>query len=343
MSGDTSSPECVDAMKLAKHMYESDSSYLYAPLTFPSDMEGVLTLGTTERDISGGDALPATSDHFGNETLKIEGPSELNIHWGHDQGSAGRIVVTADPHGWRGDAYSLYVLKSDVTPDQFRADLESGYYRQSFQPVIYEVWRPPLVFWSNALNRPWFIAINDKYESKGSWTVHAASHGYQQTCEIRFWPDSSIEASRHPAPIRRLIGLLDQTIGPGLDEGTLQPTAGLRLYASHVWGNLLYRPWALSDSETYNSREQVDTGLREWSKNGATFARIHADIQRSYPQAEAALSRYYETQFKIPRSHAKKCARWALDVAYRSNFIFSGEQPGYRSQTDASPNPWRSP
>lgn len=344
ISGRKSSAECVDAMKLARHMYESNAGYLYAPLTLPGSMNSTLALGAMGQDISGGDTLPKASEHFNNETPQPEDVSNPNIHWGKNAENAGRIVVTAAQWGWRGDVYSLYALKGDVTPEQFRQDLKNTDGTHRYKPIIDSEWRPPLVFWSTASHSAWFIGMTDLYETAGSWRVYTPGQtGYKQTCEIRFWPNGGTKAWRLPESVKHLIGLLDQTLGPGNNEGTLQPTARLRLYSLHIWRNVSFRPWALSERETYNTREQVDLGLREWSKNGATYARLYGDIQRTYPKAEADLARYYETQFKIPRSRAKENAHWVLDIAYRSNFVFPGGRPSFMPQDNTSMNPWRGP
>lgn len=331
-------------MKLAKHAYDSDADYLYAPPSLPSDMNGALTLGTLERDISGGDALPEASDHFDDETAHTEDAPKLHIHWGKDAPVAGRIVVTAEPYGWRGDMYALYALKSEVTPQQFRDDLNRTDGTHRYKPVIRDGWRPPLIFESASSRSLWFITTTDMYEIEGSWAIYTAGPaGYQQTCEIRFWPDGNAAAWLFPESVKHLIELLDQTLGPGIDEGTLQPTAGLRLRSLHIWRNAAFRPWALSDRETYNTREQVDTGLKEWAKNGATYARVYEGIVRTYPRAEAALARYYEGQFGLSTSRARRNAHWVLDIAYRSNFVFPGGRPSLMSKDNLSLNPWRGP
>jgi hypothetical protein len=341
--GKVSTPECVDAMAIAEHMYASTSAYLYAPLQLPDQLGSTMVLGATDVDISGGDALSETTDHFENPFPDLKDRSHPHIHWGTDITTAGRIVITADAFGWRGDTYSLYVLKGDVTPEQFSADLAATNPQHRYSPLLDSRWRTPLVFWSNTIERPWFIVVDEPYETTGQWEVYLADRdGFKSVCKIKFWPAQSQAAAPAilPKEVSELANLLDQTLGYGPEQGTLQSTAGLRMYSRHIWRNVAYRPWALSDKETYNSREQVDDGLLQWSHTGLSYARLYARIQGAYPAAESALSKYYESRFKLSNTRAKQAARWTLDVAYRSNFVFSGGSPIFMPREDASPNPW---
>jgi hypothetical protein len=341
--GQVSAPECVDAMAIAKYMYASTSTYVYAPLQLPAHLGSTMVLGATDVDISGGDALPENTHHFENPFPDLKDPSYQHIHWGRDVTAAGRIVITTDNVGWRGDMYSLYVLQGDVPPEQFRADLANSNPHHRYTPLLDSAWRTPLVFWSNTTGKPWFIIVDEPYEPIGQWEVYLASgDGFKSVCRIKFWPrQGRARAPRIlPGEVRKLAELLDQTLGYSPEEGTLQPIAGLRMYSQHIWRNVAYRPWALSDKDTYNSKDQVDYGLLQWSRTGPSYARLYARIKRAYPVAELALARYYESQFMLPRGRAKKVAHWILDVAYRSNFLFSGGTPFSISRNDVNPNPW---
>lgn len=342
MSGKMSAPECVDAMTIAKHMYASTATYVYAPLELPDHLSSTMLLGAKDVDISGGDALSNDADHFENPYADKNGPSGPKIHWGKDVIPAGRIVITADQLGWRGDMYSLYVLQGSVTPEQFRADVANPARRQ-YQPLIDDSWRTPLVFWSQTTRKPWIIDVGDTYEQAGEWQIILADdNGYRRACTIKFWSDQGhAKAPRIlPSEVRELASLLDQTLGYGPEQGTLQSTARLRMQALHIWRNVAYRPWALSESDAYNSREQVDDGLLQWSRTGPSYAQVYTRIRHAYPTAEAALTKYYESQFELSPKQARQSARWALDVAYRSNFTFSGGAPSFMPQEHANPNPW---
>jgi hypothetical protein len=342
MSGEVLAPECVDAMAIAKHMYASTATYVYAPLELPDHLSSTMLLGAKDVDISGGDALSDNANHFENPYAGKSKPSGFGVHWGKDVIPAGRIVITADQLGWRGDTYSLYVLQGSITPEQFRADAASPARRQ-YQPMIDDSWRTPLVFWSQTTRKPWIIDVGDTYEQAGQWQIIlAGDNGYRPACTIKFWPDQGrAKAPRIlPSEVRGLANLLDQTLGYGPEQGTLQATATLRMHALHIWRSVAYRPWALSEKDAYNSKEQVDDGLLQWSRTGPSYARAYAQIQHAYPTAEVALTRYYESRFKLPHKQAKQAAHWILDVAYRSNFVFSGGTPFFMQQDNADPNPW---
>ena len=343
MSGMVSASECVDAMAIAKHMYASTSAYVYAPLQLPDHLASTMILGAKDVDISGGDALADDTDHFESPLGDQNTPSNPKIHWGKDATPAGRIVLTSESAGWRGDMYSLYVLNYDVTPEQFRADVDESNPQHQFTPLVDRSWRTPLVFWSKITRKPWVIVVDEPYEQLGQWKVILAdNNSYQSACLIKFWPfQGQTRAPRVlPKVVREFASLLDQAIGYSPEQGTLQPTARLRTDSQHIWRNVAYRPWALSDRDAYNSKQQVDDGLLQWSHTGPSYARMYALIQRIHPLAEAALSTYYETEFKVPHNHAKQDAHWVIDLAYRSNFVFSGGTPSFVPRERAFSNPW---
>ncbi|WP_153242485.1 hypothetical protein [Frateuria defendens] len=343
MSGKVSAPECVDAMAIAKHMYASTSTYVYAPLQLPDHLSSTMILGAKDVDISGGDALADETDHFESPRGGQNAPSNPKIHWGKDATPAGRIVLTSDSAGWRGDMYSLYVLPNDVTPSQLRDDVTESNSQHHYSPLVDSSWRTPLVFWSKITQKPWIIVVDEPYEQLGQWQVLlATSNSYQSTCLIKFWPDQGKARAPRilPKEVREFASLLDQTLGYEPEQGTLQPTARLRMNSQHIWRNAAYRPWALSESDTYNSKKQVDDGLLQWSHTEPSHARMYARIQRMYPAAEAALSRYYGSKFKLSHKQAKQVAHWVLDVAYRSNFVFSGGNPSFMPKEHVALNPW---
>jgi hypothetical protein len=343
ISGQASAPECRDAMSLAKHMYASSSLFLYAPLQISDHMASTMILGASDVDISGGDAFSENSGHFENPFSDLTGATYPHIHWGKNVNSAGRLVVVANSFGWRGDVYSLYALKRNITPEEFRGDLADANQHHLYMPLVDGAWRPPLVFWSGATGKSWFIDVGDTYETTGRWNVYlSGSKGYENACQIDFWSDQGRSQAPRTLPkeVRVLARLLDQTLGYGPEQGTLQPTATLRSHSRHVWRNVAYRPWALSDKGVYNSKDQVDDGLLLWSKTGPSYDRSYALIKRTYPLAELALERYYKSKFKLSKGQAKKVAHWVMDVAYRSNFIFSGGTPFFMQEKDVSPNPW---
>jgi hypothetical protein len=66
-------------------------------------------------------------------------------------------------------------------------------------------------------------------------------------------PDVTHAVLLLPKPALRFATLLAEALGPGKDEGTLQPTARIAYQVEQTWANAAIRPWALK-RELYNSR-----------------------------------------------------------------------------------------
>lgn len=339
MSGNISCPECSDAFRLATFMFKSKSARLYAPLIIPDAMNSELVLGATDLDISGGDALKSNQRMFKKIPMPRDS-SPRSMYLGKHLGNGVRIVVKETPHGWRGDTYSLYMLKANVSQKDFLNETEADYNKSEYSALIEDTWRPPLIFVRKSTPKMWFLVVGEPYEVLADWTVYReTSNGYEKSCIIRFHPEMKNATSLLPKSVQHFEHLLDETIGPGYDEGTLQPTARLRLTIQHVWANAALRPWALSESDTYNSAEEVKTGLITWSKNGKSYERIFKEIMRIYPLAEHDLSDYYMQQFHLPKNKADKLAKWILDIAFRSHYAFSNGGDYFRYD-NVNTNPW---
>jgi hypothetical protein len=98
------------------------------------------------------------------------------------------------------------------------------------------------------------------------------------------------------------------------------------------------RPWALND-RVYNTREEVDEGLRMWMYQDPSYPKrygLHTRITRQYPRAETALSEYYQTTFGMTVQDARRMATYATDLMFRKYFIFHGV--GNPLTVD---NPWK--
>jgi hypothetical protein len=150
------------------------------------------------------------------------------------------------------------------------------------------------------------------------WEIYAESEtGMEKVCEITFLPKDHII----PTPVKEMKRLLFSTLGSGKNEGTLQPTARIRLDAENMWQSILYRPW-VTERLAYNSREEVDNGLKEWSKKSPDFLAIYRKIEAQYPRALQALKLYYITNFNKSDAGAQLMAEQNLDKAYTAHFVF---------------------
>lgn len=339
ISGDVSSAECSSAFRLAKSMFNSKASRLYAPLRIPEEMNSEMVLGSSALDISGGAALDASEDQF-ERVSQLGEDTARSVYWGKHARIGVRIAVKERSVGWRGDMYSLYLLDANVEKSEFLKDAQEGYGRSRYSALVEGTWRPPLVFVMNSNKKLWFVTVGEPYQVLANWTIYKETiSGFKQGCVIRFRPKGANAMTLLPRSVQKLAHLLDKTIGPGNDEGTLQPTTQLRIQAQHVWANAALRPWALSDSDTYNSTDEVKGGLIAWSHNGPSYRRIHEEILRTYPLAENALGNHYMRQFHLPKNKANSLAKWVLDIAFRANYTFSNGQDYFRYD-NVNTNPW---
>jgi hypothetical protein len=179
----------------------------------------------------------------------------------------------------------------------------------------------------------------EPYDVLGSWRVLTPEHGRAALCEVEFHPAFKASPSLLPAEVRRLAALFDDALGPGRDEGTLHPTAALRLGTSIEWANAAVRPWALSDN-AYNSRADVEAGLDKWAEGVPKRAAVRAAIKAHWPMAEKALQRFYSDTYGVRPEVALQMARFALDTIYRGNFTFSRSSTANPDDLPRPANPW---
>ncbi|MGC5801919.1 hypothetical protein SNK19_16945 [Ralstonia pseudosolanacearum] len=331
-------PECQATLRLARQAYHSNRVHLWEPQTIPQEFDDRLVLGPDGVDLSGGDALNANADVFAKIPLPAYAPR--SIYWQKQTDLSDRLVVEEVPHGWRGDAYNVMLLPGEITPsDYFSADQPRR--TTQFKTLFSGAWRAPLVFQKKHALSLWVVYVGEPYDFSPNWRIYLPRNGQlQKTCEIQFRPDVKHATSLLPAPAQKLAIMLDQSIGSGADEGTLQPTARIRINVAQAWANAALRPWALTDP--YNTRQEVDAGLTAWSQQGVPYAAAYRHILRQYPLAERSLANYYRNRFKRKPAEAKRFAAYAMDIVFRSHYVFHSEDPEKYSRYDhPAPNPWR--
>lgn len=338
--GGKTSIQCNEALRIADALFQSDASVLYAPPVIPSDLKSVLVLGPDGLDISGGDAIKIDHTEFDKIPISEEKASR-SIYWQKKPGGRYRLVVRENPVGWRGDMYSLYITENKIEPKMFLAEIDKTRGNSGFEPVISDTWRPPLVFRSKVSGELWFIEVGEPYQFFADWRVYGVdSTGAKSLCTVRFRPQVHSAKYLLPQPVQRLAVLLDQTIGQDKDEGTLQPTARLRMDVEWTWANAALRPWALK--EKYNTRDEVDASLKKWTQKGHSYQKHYQAIQQQYTEAERSLTEYYKTTFRKSPRDAKELAIYALDIAYRSYYTFQRDDPNnYFRLEEVNRNPWR--
>jgi len=332
--------QCKQALMIAKAMFQSDANVLYAPPVIPTKSTAALVLGPSALDISGGDALKADKAAF--TKLPIPGPgAPRSIYWQRAAKYGYRLVVWETLRGWRGDTYSLYAVGEKYKPEEFLAATSENQSSSKFTPILSDVWRPPLIFRKKESGDFWFIDVGETYQFLADWQVYECGPaGAKPVCSIQFRPAANNATDLLPPPVRKLEVLLDKTMGEGKNEGTLQQTAHLRIDVETTWANIMLRPWALN--EPYNTRKEVDDGLKDWSHNGPSEQKLYRRIQQQYPKAARSLAEYYQKNFGLSPRKAKIQSSYALDIALRSHYAFHSDDPNKDSRFDGvKRNPWQ--
>ena len=330
-SGDTARPECRDALRLATTMFESRATRLNASARFPADLSKRLVLGEVDDRTTVEDLLRP-----GGAFEKLEKDDDL-IHWSKEAGKGQRLVLHESPVGSRGSQYSVYLIEPSIGKNEFLAKLDPAPKATPWPPVVPGQWQPPLIFKGDAPGAQWFIDVGDVFEIYRAWRVFS-TQGRGTLCTIAFHAGKEPEDAL-PAAVRDLASRIDASLGSGRDEGTLNSTARLRLNARKLLATMALRPWALQDEDAYNTRAQVDLGMRNWARGNAARQRLAGEIRAAYPTAEEALANYYTQTFKLPADQARTTAAWSTDLLLRSFFIFQrGAGPARQGSRPA--NPW---
>jgi hypothetical protein len=323
--GETKDPRCREALGMARRAFYSTSPSLIWPIPAPSTANKIV-VQQKELDISGGDGIredPAEIDRFPT----ARSPSySFTTFWAKRPSGEQRIVLVDKPQSWRGDVYSLHLADRRETRDAFIKKMLSGADdRQAVGLLGQDRWLPPMILMDERTQSFWIIDRGYPWEAMSDWAVHGVANGrLTDPCHITFGlphsdrtnpPDLALQ--RLPAAVRTLAKQLDEALGPGLNEGTLQPTAGIRIAVAKGWANTALRPWSLTD-QPYNNRAEVDRNLTEWAKGNRQRMTLLGQIRLTYPAAERALTAYYRGRFKNPQSLAKH----ALDYMFREYFVF---------------------
>ncbi|MBI2726087.1 MAG: hypothetical protein HYX42_07540 [Polaromonas sp.] len=311
-------PECTTALHLAQSAHKSTAFNLWEPQPLPDDLEGTLVLGPQGVDLSGGDALDVNLEVF----TKVPRPDypARSIYWQKKSSHSNRLAIEEIPHGWRGDEYAVRLVPVTLTTDEYfsTTNRRAG---SKLTTLIDGTWRAPLIFQNRTTNNLWLVYVGEPYMFSPDWVVYLPIDGQlQEVCKVQFRPDVRHAALLLPGSVQRLATLLDKSIGNGENEGTLRPTARLRINVSQAWANAALRPWAMGTP--YNSREEVDMGLFAWAQRDKVSRKTYAEIQAQYKIAEKALQAYYRKQFNIPAAESQSTARSALDAAFRTHYVF---------------------
>lgn len=319
---------CAQALPLAESQFNSDAFYLYGPPSVPPGFGSTFALGPKPGDISGGGGIRYNPKLFRKLPNPTHNPN-ATVFWEKTPSRGRRFVVIDEPFNWEGDWYALLSIAANITPAHLWAHfpnssrLATGPGITGMITVVPYGWRPPIVFSDNHNAHMWAIDVGGPFSSLGSWQIHSLDATGYSPCTVRFHPPVANTVLLLPAAVRTLASLLDRTLGPGQNEGTLHPTAIIRNLTQATWANVALRPQALT-KRPYNTRAEVDAHLRAWSMENPRHQRIYEDLKRQYPLAEHALGGYYRRRFQKSEKRAGILAARALDIAFRSYFVFPG-------------------
>lgn len=314
------SSECNAAMRLADRAQKSDNFSLWEPPIVPADFGSTLVVGPSDLDLSGGDALQVDARVFSKVPLADN--ATRSVYWQTEVVKGERLVVEEMPHGWRGDAYAVRSIRKELSPADYFA-VQSHLRNKRLSTIISGAWRAPLIFKNHGDEELWVIDVGQPYDFSPNWRVYVAGPNSTRpilACEIQFRPEVRDAALLLPPTIQQLSALLNESIGSGQDEGTLQPTARIRNKLQQAWANAALRPWA--KNQAYNTRDEVVANLEKWSRQGSAQQRAYRSIKAEYPFAERALIEYYKQNFHMSGSEAKSTATAVLDGVFRSHYVF---------------------
>ena len=330
IDGEIDSVECKDALLFANAVFNSRDSRLFGPSSVPDSLGSELVFGARGAGYYGIYGLIFDEAIF----EKLE--AEYHTTYRQRMPSNGvRMII--EYVNFRDGAY-VARLNGEVSSSE-----------DSHEPdddcCSYEAmsWSPPLIFRHKTIGTFWAIDVGQPYNVMGDWRIFTpARNGYTQSCAVQFTEDPENVHKQLPYSVTTLMALLDKTLGdPGfMEEGTGGFTPRLRLHAKHIWANAALRPWAISDGDRYNSKEEVDAGLAEWAKYGPDNMKIYRQISEIFPKAAKELAVYYEDRFGLDANGAHELASWIAKIGYSANFRFSKSDNDFDRYGSVDTNPW---
>lgn len=341
--GDQTRVECRDALTLAQAAFAGRALTLDFSTSNPPALQSRFAIAEKDADDETSEPLFADAGNFERVEQRLD-PADATttvLIWQRGTPGSKRWVVTHHETGWRGTYFGLYDVPVALGQDDFLSLVRRGTPApESGTVTILEGWQAPVVLRTPGDAALWVIDTGAPWRPLGAWKVFAqGSDDPVSPCAVSF----GLDENQHPTAllppeIARLDAMLLDALGPGVGEGTLHPTERIKTDVQRTWANIALRPWSLP--QPYNSREEVEGGLKDWAAQDASqkveLARIHA----LYPRAESALAAYYHAQFRLSGEQARRCAAHALDVALRMYFAFHSERAKAAESEAPEPNPW---
>lgn len=235
-----------------------------------------------------------------------------------------RFVVTQQKMNWQGDFFGLYLTDASRDADR-TADLLAGEAKTGAKAtqLFKDSWQAPWLIRDPASGEVVALDTQHPAEFLADWIVYRNAEGKAEAaCRIAFRPPVKHASELLPAgALRTLATLLDDIVGiPSQDEGTLQPTARIRVAAKRALANAALRPWALE--EPYNSEKEIADGLQEWTKRSPVYRARYRRLQALRPPALRALAAHYRGTLAKSPSEAAALAQQALARVVGAHFVF---------------------
>jgi hypothetical protein len=319
---------------MATTAFDSTNFDLTWPIFAPDAKEASIILSRNGYDISGGDGVTSDATSFDRIPFEAAPGRRDFLYWQHSPAHGQRVVIVDSIGGWRGDRYFLFTVEDQLSQVDFmssyRTSLVAGWVQpERFQPPLALVlndfrWSPPLILKTSGTGEFWVIDQGQFEAGFAPWTVYIlGSEGLTSQCRIDF-ASGSVGLAEMPKAVRHFASLVNEALGPGNDEGTLQPTARIRVGVDEMWAILSERPWALKGAP-YNTRAEVDSGLKEWARDVTSRADLLHRIAKAYDTSERELALFYVQKFDLKPKDAQAFSAFAIDQMLRSYFVFSSQ------------------
>jgi hypothetical protein len=322
--GDVRDARCREALAMANTAFRSNGWSLNWPIVEPSDHRFRIILRQSEADISAGRGIKAERADFSFHDARER--TGFDVYWRKTPVGEKRLTIADENFNWRGDWYWVFLVDAESNPDQLIGKLKTTDKRGSagLKPLLGDNrWNPPLVLTDTATDTDWIIDRGERYEIMANWRVYVVTaRGLTEPCRISFGDKRKMGLKAMPGAVRTFAAALDEALGPGANDGTLQQTAAIRLGVAQGWANAAIRPWAI-DETPYNSRSEVDRGLANWARGSRSRTALMGRIRSAYPEAARVLSSYYESQLGMNSQAARKLGSHVIDQMFRQYFVFS--------------------
>lgn len=317
--GDKSDARCIETERMARTAFRSTNPSLLWPVAAPEGQQTELILTQGSEDISGGGGISASSAFVSSGGDQ----GRPTIFWRNDKRAGPHLAVVDQPFSWRGDWYAVYLLPPKATAGWLLGVLTDERSTEAPTPLLGENrWAIPLVLRNRKTGRDWLIDRGEPYQPLADWQVYEpAGPHLRPICRVSFGVPKEEPLSLLPAAVRRFAAAADEALGPGNDEGTLQPTATIRMMIQKDWANAALRPWAITNMP-YNTRAEIDRGLSEWARGNGKRRTLRARIIRSERAAQGPLATYYAAHLGKSGPAALRLSRYVLDHNFRSYFAF---------------------